>query len=105
MTTTPRNEDRSSTSSDNSLGVTIGLREIYDKVADIAGRITQLTMQVMTLQTNQVSSTTEVDGIETRVRALEQRSVVTPAAMWTALGVITAVAGVIVAVIFGVLSS
>lgn len=86
------------------MGVTIGLREIYDKVADIAGRITQLTMLVTTLQSTQQSGKLEVDDIETRVRTLEQRPVVTPAAMWTAIGVLATVAGVIAAVIIGILN-
>lgn len=103
MATTPRNEDRSS-HQEQSLGVTIGLREIYDKVADIAGRITQLSVLVTTVQSAQQLDKREVDDIETRVRTLEQRHVVTPAAMWTAIGVLATVAGVVAAVIIGVLN-
>jgi hypothetical protein len=86
------------------MGVTIGLREIYDKVADIAGQITQLAMLVTTLQTGQQSNAREVSSLETRVRTLEQKPVVTPAAMWTAIGVLATVAGVIAAVIIGILN-
>lgn len=103
MATTPRNEDRSSQNREHTLGVTIGLREIYDKVADIAGQITQLAMLVTTLQTGQQSNAQDVSNLENRVRTLEQKPVVTPTAMWTALGVLATAAGVVVVIIFGIL--
>lgn len=82
-----------------SIGVTIGLREIYDKVAELGAAITHLTGVVAALEVSQRSANVDADGIEARVRVLEQRPVVTPAAMWTAIGVLASVAGVLVAVL------
>lgn len=78
------------------IGITIGLREIYDKVAELSAAITHLTGVVAALEVTQRNAGSEADGIEARVRQLEQKPVVTPAAMWTAIGVLATVAGVIV---------
>lgn len=93
MAVQPRNEDRSSP------GVTIGLREIYDKVADVAGQITHLAAVFAALQTTQQTTATDTSELEVRVRFLEMRAVVTPRAMWTAIGVLAGVVSAVVAVI------
>lgn len=90
---TPRSDDQSTP------GVVIGLREIYDKVADLSAAITHLTGVVSALEVSQRSNGASTDGLEQRVRTLEQKPVVTPAAMWTAIGVLASVAGVLVALI------
>lgn len=82
-----------------SIGVTIGLREIYDKVADIGAAITHLTGVVAALEVSQRNASTDATGLDQRLRTLEQRHVVTPAAMWTAIGVLASVAGVLVAIL------
>jgi len=87
----PRDEDRSVT------GVVIGVREIYDKVAELSAAITHLTGVVAALEVSQNNTHTGTNGLEQRLRVLEQKPVVTPAAMWTAIGVLASVAGVLVA--------
>lgn len=89
MATPSRDEDRSSH------GVTIGLREIYDQVVHVAAQLTHLAQLVATIESRQHDANTEADDLEERVRHLEQKPVVTPAAMWTALGVLVGAAGVI----------
>lgn len=81
------------------IGVTIGLREIYDKVADLSAAITHLTGVVAALEVTQRNTNTDADGLESRVRQLEQKPVVTPAAMWTAIGILAAVASALAAFI------
>lgn len=81
------------------IGITIGLREIYDKVAELSAAITHLTGVVAALEVTQRNAGHDADGLESRVRQLEQKPVVTPAAMWTAIGVLATVAGVLVTII------
>jgi hypothetical protein len=83
----------------HAIGITIGLREIYDKVAELSAAITHLTGVVAALEVTQRNVSSDADGLEARVRQLEQKPVVTPAAMWTAIGVLASVAGVLVAIL------
>jgi len=98
VATTPRDEDRSSH------GVTIGLREIYDQVVHIAAQITHLAQLVATLESRQHDTATDTADVERRVRELEKRPVVTPTAMWTAIGVLTTVVGVVVTIIIAIVN-
>lgn len=84
---------------DRTIGVTIGLREIYDKVADLSAAITHLTSVVAALEVTQKDTHTSADGLEARLRNLEQKPVVTPANMWAAISVLATVAGVIIALL------
>lgn len=61
--------------------------------------ITHLTGVVSAIESRQSHSSTEANELEERVRMLEQRAVVTPAAMWSAIGVLATVAGVFVAIL------
>jgi len=98
VATTPQSGNRSSP------GVTIGLREIYDQVVGVVAQLTHLSMLVTALESRHTATTNTTSDLETRVRHLEARPVVTPAAMWTALGVLLTAAGVIVTLVFGILN-
>lgn len=92
MTFSPNtHEDRSS--------VAIGLREIYDKACEAVASIAHLSSQVSGIKEDQVAIQSAAVDLEKRVRALEQRPVVTPMAMWSAIGVLATVAGALVALI------
>lgn len=88
----------------------IGLRDVYDemrKVAsgygELAGKFdTAMSMYTMRFDAvNQALAATgnELTDHELRLRAVEQRPVVTPRAMWAALGVLTGFVSVALAVV------
>lgn len=79
--------------------VRIGIREIYDSVQGLVQNVGVLSRQIETLNTSLNSNTSETNGLEHRVRSLEVQKVVTPASMWTAIGVLATVAGVIITLI------
>jgi hypothetical protein len=91
--TVPRSEDHAE------YGVTIGLREIYDQVRDAVSGIANLSRQIDDMKGDQTTTTTAATDLEKRVRALEQKPVVTPASMWSAIGVLCAVVGAVATLI------
>lgn len=84
---------------ESEVGVRIGIREIYDHVHTLVRSVDLVSRQIEALTANVSTATTHTNGLENRVRALEVQKVVTPASMWTAIGVLGSVAGVLVAVI------
>lgn len=64
---------------------------------DILSQTTQLNAQSFAQQLADVR--VDHNDHEARLRVLESRQVVTPKSMWTAISIIVAVAGVIVAII------
>ena len=84
---------------DSEIGVRIGIREIYDHVTTLVRSVDVVSRQIEALTTNVSSAATNTNGLENRVRALEVQKVVTPASMWTAIGVLGGLAGVLIALI------
>lgn len=80
-------------------GVRVSMREIYDNVRDLLRNVDLVSRQIDMLTNNFNTATQSATTLETRIRALETQKVVTPASMWTAIGVLASVAGVLVAVI------
>jgi chromosome segregation ATPase len=93
MATNPPSDEASE------IAVRIGIREIYDHVRDLVRSVDGLSRQIDRLTTDVSVASQGANTLETRVRALETQRVVTPASMWTAIGVLTSVAGVLVALI------
>lgn len=91
--TAPRSEDHAE------YGVTIGLREIYNEVRDVAAKIIGLSSQISDMETGHSNTTAAARDLEARVRELEKRHVVTPASMWSAIGVLCAVIGAVATII------
>jgi hypothetical protein len=89
---------------DEEVAVRIGIREIYDHVRDLVRGVDLVSRQIDMLTTNINTTANETSGLETRVRALETQKVVTPTSMWVAIGVLTAVAGLIVTIITAVVA-
>jgi hypothetical protein len=94
--------------------VVVGLPEIYQQVMEISraqatlsGQIqafiqasnTQTDIQNRELRRIEDSNNIAHSDYEKRLRALETRAVVTPKMMWTAVGSLTAMSGVAVAII------
>lgn len=89
-----------SNSSDSAdMVVRIGIREIYDSVQGLVLNVGALSRQIETLHTDLSSNTGETTDLEKRIRVLETQKVVTPMSMWTAIGVLTAVVGVVITLI------
>jgi len=79
--------------------VEIGLREIYDKVCATETGVHNLVMKFQDLRGDQIAQQTATEKLEDRIRTIEMRAVVTPAAMWTAIGTLTTIMGVLVAIL------
>lgn len=86
---------------DSEVGVRIGIREIYDHVRDLVRAVDMVSRQIDVLTQGTTKTSAETDGLDTRVRTLEVQiqKVVTPASMWTAIGVLAGVAGTVATVI------
>jgi len=90
--------------------VEIGLRDVYDEVqkvargyGELAGKLdTAVSMYALRFDAvNRELAETgkEISDHELRLRAVEQRPVVTPRAMWAAIGVLTGIVSVALAII------
>lgn len=85
--------------------VTIGLRDVYNEIQTLSHGYTRLegkldtALSVQTIHLNsigrEISDTqTQTRELEVRLRAVERQPVVTPRAVWTAVGVLIAALGV-----------
>lgn len=90
--------------------VEIGLRDVYEEVRKVASGYGELAgkldtaMSMHAIRFDAVGRelgdiNRELTDHELRVRAIEQRPVVTPKAMWTALGAFTGLVSVAIAIV------
>lgn len=93
MSTPPQNHDTAEST------VRISMREIYDSVRDLVRSMDVVSRQIETLNLTVNNASQGTTTLETRVRMLETQKVVTPASMWTAIGVLGSLAGVLIALI------
>lgn len=106
----PSNEGRSQYAATHGGIVEIDLRDVYNEVRRIAegygelsGKLdTAMSMQAMRFDAvgrELASNTQQHTDYELRLRSLEQRPVVTPKAMWTAIGSLTGLVSVAIAIV------
>lgn len=83
--------------------IVIGLRDVYE---DVRSLNTQVTRMDAKLDSALLTDRLRIDHLggevldhETRLRSLEARPVVTPRSVWVAVSAISAVVGVIIAII------
>jgi len=107
---TPRAEGRSSQHE-----VTIGLRDLYEMIQSVNTGYTALSAKLdtaliqQTLQLQNISAQVadvrhDINDHEMRIRARESQNFVTARSMWTAVGIIATVIGVIFTILQVVIS-
>jgi hypothetical protein len=90
--------------------VEIGLRDVYDELrkvsagyGELAGKLdTAMSLHGMRFDAvgrELASMGREITDHEVRIRVVEQRAVVTPRAMWTAIGTLTGLVSVALAIV------
>lgn len=88
----------------------IGLRDLYTQLQHLDRTITALSAQIQMATQQQTLNAASVaqqladirhdqNDHETRIRLLESKQVVSPKSMWTALGVLVPIVGLIVTII------
>lgn len=94
--------------------ILIGLRELYEQLRLIDRTVSQLGAKVDTsMQLASVSAQSiaqqladirhDINDHEARLRAKELERTISPRAVWTAIGIITGIAGIIVTIIIAAL--
>lgn len=84
---------------DDEIAIRIGIREIYEQVMGVVRGVDSIQRQIESLRDTTNGNGQKTTDLEARLRALEVQKVVTPGSMWTAIGVLATVAGVLVTVI------